>query len=213
MFEVSAFEPNRVTSMDLTPLVPVMIGILTAVATLGGVWITQASTERREKQRRAEEREDRGVADLRTEARKVSDLFLAESIALERIQKETRETGDFAQKYEAHLYSESLYRLSQAVSMMPNAEARSQILLVLRNLVDQTAFPREIGIPWEFLVGILIGAGSELSSAYARGEKPDLDQVHRFRQIERADASVSAKIANARIDAEKNYRLEGRRTT
>ena len=186
--------------MDWSPFVPVLTALIAAGATLGGVALTQASAAKREARLAADRRHDEEIADLRTEARRVSDLFLAESIAYERIASETRDKDDFDVRYEAHLYSETLYRLGQAINMLPDADARSVLRMLVNNLSDYHGFPSALlGIDnWEVTVPTILFAALDISSAYARGEKPDLDNVRRFRQIEAASAEVNASIAEAK---------------
>jgi hypothetical protein len=197
--------------------VPVLTALITAVATLGGVAITQAYASARESKLDQWRREDEATVDLRTEARRVSDLFAEEGIAYERIRNEAREADedDFEKRYEDHLYAESLRRLGQAIAMIPDAEARAQLRMVVANLADQKHFPEEFGVPIYFLVvPILLNLGSEISSAYARGERPDLDKMHRYRQVEAASRSLDAKVAKSLAEAEERIRkmpdLEGK---
>ncbi|WP_261167288.1 hypothetical protein [Microbacterium sp. Marseille-Q6965] len=184
--------------MEWSSWFPLITALIGAAVSLGTVFLTQALADRRESRRDRQRREDEAVADLRAEARRVADLFLAEGIAYERITNETKAEGPaFDEAYERHLFSESLYRLGQAINMLPDADARAQLRLILGNLGDQESFPSFlIGTPsWVLTVPILLNEGSEIASAYARGEKPDLDGSKWFRRIEAASAELDASIA------------------
>lgn len=177
--------------MDWTTLVPLLVG---AAVSLGAVWLTHTLADRREMRRERERREEEAVADLRTEARRVADLFLAESIEVQRIAAEVRDGNgpdDFDTAYKAHLYGESLYRLGQAISMLPDADARGQLRLIVASLPDRM-IPSRLARShdWQWAIPILLNTGQDISSAYARGERPDLDDLKWYRKIEAAYAKA-----------------------
>lgn len=184
--------------MNVTPLVTVLLALVPVVGTLGGVWIAQSYAERGEKRRREQEREDRAVADLRTQARQVSDLFLAERIAYERIVAGTP-LGNWGDVYADHLLGESLYRLIQAANMIPDAGARVHLRLIVRSLTDdRVAFYLRPDHDWVLSVPALLNTAGEIAAAYARGDKPDLDGSRWYRRIEAASARVDAETAEER---------------
>lgn len=180
--------------------VPVWTAAITGGVALGGVALTHAFANARESKAARSRRQDEAVADLRVEARRVSDLFYDESINYDRIVQETHDVLNFNDQYEAHLYDGALSGLGQAISMIPNADARAQLLLIVRNLSDNRLFPSILlgAGTWQFVVPILLGAGSDISAAYARGETPDLDASKWFRRIEAASVEVDATLARAR---------------
>lgn len=186
--------------MDWPTWFPLITALIGAAVSLGTVLLTQGLAERRESRREEQKRKDDAVADLRTEARRVADLFLVESIECERIMRETSETDDFDARYESHLYAESLYRLGQAINMLPSVDARTQLRTIMRNLPDSESFPKHlIGMSlWSATVPILLNTARDISSAYARGESPDLDGLKWFRRIEAASARVDAEVAAAK---------------
>lgn len=181
--------------MDWFPLVTLLVGSAVSLAT---VFLTQGLADRRETRRERGRREGEAVKELRTEARRVSDLFLAESIAYERISGETVK-GGFDAAYEAHLFGETLYRLGQAINMLPNAAARGQLRLIVNNLSDQSLFPDVLGVRnWQLTVPLLLNTAGDIASAYARGEEPDLDGSKWYRRIEAASARVDAEVARSK---------------
>ncbi|TCJ29811.1 hypothetical protein E0W80_01875 [Microbacterium sp. PI-1] len=186
--------------MDWSPWFPLITALIGAAVSLGTVLLTQGLAERRESRREKQKREDDAVADLRTEARRVADLFLAETIEYERIATATVENDEFDARYGEHLYAESLYRLGQAINMLPNAEARAQLRMIVGNLPDRESFPSIlIGTPsWILTVPLLLNAALDIASAYARGESPDLDDGKWFRRIEAASSQLSDEIARAK---------------
>ena len=180
--------------------VPVWTAGITATATLGGVALTQAFANVRESKAAHSRRQDQSVADLRVEARRVSDLFYEESINYDRVQLATQDDSDFGERYGAYLYDGALSGLAQAISMVPDADARAQLLLIVRNLPDSEMFPSALlGTgTWQFVVPILLNTGAEISSSYARGETPELDELKWYRRIEAASAAVEKEMMRAR---------------
>lgn len=168
---------------------PVATALITALATLGGVWITQSYSAKRE-------RETRVRADLRESARRVSDLFLSEAVTIQQfITREESSAGfEFSERYRAHLYDGAFFEIAQAIRMVPDMTAREQCGVVLRALTDSKDFPSEFrhGPGWAFSAGAVASVGASLSSAYARGEKPDQQALRRFEDVADAMDRVEA---------------------
>jgi hypothetical protein len=176
---------------DVAPLTPVLTALITACATLAGVWITQAYANKREVARIAQERESRTTEELRTTARRVSDLLVEEVIYSERTLSNGSDLGDqhayFEEKYGQHLWTSSLPPIRQAVAMMPDPQARERLDLVLHALTDTRVFPDHYGTKlWSLTAPLVLEVGTALASAYARGEAPDAQTIDQFGDIQRA---------------------------
>ncbi|MRH29932.1 hypothetical protein GH740_11525 [Microbacterium sp. SYP-A9085] len=171
----------------------VLTAAIAVFGTLTATWMTHAYANRRDARASQREQVQHRADDLRSAARRLSDLLLAENIAHERLSHESRgRDDDFNEHYEAHLWEGSLFSLRQAVAMLPDEVARQRLEILMRDLADSEVFPKFQGQAWSLTSGVILRVASAIANSCARGQEPDDDTTEQYWELKEVHEAVSA---------------------
>ena len=176
------------TPETLEALVPLFTALIGVGGTLGGVAVSQRSSDKRERERERERRTEATRERVREAAKVVYDLVSEEKVYLAHSRRGEPDTDDWDAQYEAHVYDELMSPLSRAIALVPDAIARSQMQLTLRALTSGLQVNGGSGELY-FFADVILNAAKGVSSAYARGEEPnhaELTELTRARDWVRA---------------------------
>lgn len=166
-------------------LLPLLTSLVGVGGTLGGVALTQRSSNKRERERAQQARVDSRSSLVRESMTSVLAIVGDERIYVDRSRKVL--AGDaWDAAYETHVYDELLSPLSRAIALVPNADARSQLSLMPRAITSGLKVNGGNGELY-FFIDVILNTASDVSSAYARGEEPD---SRNLRQLDRVLAWV-----------------------
>ena len=167
------------------PLFTALIGV---GGTLGGVAVSQWSSDKRERERERERQTAATRERVREAAKVVYDLVSEEKVYLAHSRRRELTAEEWDAQYEAHVYDELMSPLSRAIALVPDAIARSQMVLTIRALTSGLKVNGGNGELY-FFADVILNAATGVSSAYARGEDPnraELAELTRARDWVRA---------------------------
>ncbi|WP_315072187.1 hypothetical protein [uncultured Microbacterium sp.] len=160
----------------LEALVPMLTALIGVGGTLGGVAISQRSSDKRERDRERERRGDVTRERVRETAKVVYDLLNEEKVYVTHTQKGDEDPDEWDAAYESHVYDELMSPLTRAIALVPDAVARSQMALTLRALTSGLRVNMGNGELY-FFIYVILNSALSASSAYARGERPNSEEL------------------------------------
>ncbi len=115
--------------------------------------------------------------------RKESDAV--DSFKMDRSDPDVRRQMDLVDKRLAeHFHGPRTSGLKLAIILIPDAEAREQLLAIMRAYAQSLAVEGGLaGVSSSFITGSILQVGNQISAAYARGERPgdyEMGQYKRF---------------------------------